>query len=456
MKFKTVLADPPWDYKNKATRSAAAKNYPTMTDEELQALPVVELIDENAHLYLWSPVDHLRESLALLKAWGFCIGIGTEVLTRDLRYVPAETLEVGDKLLAFDEFPTRATKEWRGRRYFKTANVTATGIANLHCYDIYLETGEVLRSSIEHPWLLSTSKVSNDGIRWIKTVDIPRHINHWNRRHPMVVNRIIPKAKTLRTYEAGFLSAAFDGEGHLRSRKPHLDFAQKPNALNETVKSFLLHLNYKFTEDKKYNTIRLRGGHFGSLRFLMEMRPPRLLERWKNIVQIEKISIYNTEKVEITKVEDVGIQSVVTLQTDTGTYIAEGFGAHNTYKTMIAWIKYTKHGKQHFGMGNYFRGAWEACLFGVHGKMRTLTKNTRNTLHLRRPLLHSAKPLKMYKLIENNSPPPRIELFARIAYPGWTAIGRDVDGKDIRDAMDILINYQSKEDLKGKILNVTQ
>jgi len=108
------------------------------------------------------------------------------------------------------------------------------------------------------------------------------------------------------------------------------------------------------------------------------------------------------------------------------------------YKMFIPWIKLTKHGKLHFGMGNYFRPCLEPCLFGVRGRMRTLTRNTRNILYARRPPMHSAKPPEMYDLIEKNSPEPRLELFSRSAREGWTMIGEEIDGQDIEESLRLL------------------
>lgn len=69
--FATIVADPPWRYDNKATRGAAEDHYPTMSVEELCELPVDEWSAEQAHLYLWTTNGFLRESFAVLDAWGF-------------------------------------------------------------------------------------------------------------------------------------------------------------------------------------------------------------------------------------------------------------------------------------------------------------------------------------------------------------------------------------------------
>lgn len=74
-KYKTILADPPWQFQNRTGKMAPEHKrlarYSTMALSELFQLPVEGLTDETAHLYLWVPNALLPEGLALMKAWGF-------------------------------------------------------------------------------------------------------------------------------------------------------------------------------------------------------------------------------------------------------------------------------------------------------------------------------------------------------------------------------------------------
>ena len=70
-KFRTIYADPPWDYDNRASRGAARNHYRTMTLEQIRAEPVSDLADEEAHLHLWTTNGFLREAIDLIGAWGF-------------------------------------------------------------------------------------------------------------------------------------------------------------------------------------------------------------------------------------------------------------------------------------------------------------------------------------------------------------------------------------------------
>ena len=74
-KFKTVLADPPWQFQNRTGKVAPEhkrlSRYGTLTLEDIKALPVAEAAADTAHLYLWVPNALLPDGLAVMQAWGF-------------------------------------------------------------------------------------------------------------------------------------------------------------------------------------------------------------------------------------------------------------------------------------------------------------------------------------------------------------------------------------------------
>jgi len=73
--FKTILADPPWQFQNRTGKVAPEhkrlNRYPTMTLEEICGLPVSEVSTDTAHLYMWVPNALLPEGLRVMEAWGF-------------------------------------------------------------------------------------------------------------------------------------------------------------------------------------------------------------------------------------------------------------------------------------------------------------------------------------------------------------------------------------------------
>lgn len=85
MKYRTIVADPPWDVSNgmgsHAGRSGTGANlatgavspmaYSLMSLAEIKALPVTGLAEDDAHLYLWTTQGYLRDAYDVAAAWGF-------------------------------------------------------------------------------------------------------------------------------------------------------------------------------------------------------------------------------------------------------------------------------------------------------------------------------------------------------------------------------------------------
>lgn len=74
-RFGTILADPPWRFQNKTGKVAPEhrrlSRYATLSFEEIERLPVVDLAAPVSHLYLWCPNALLPQGLSVLQAWGF-------------------------------------------------------------------------------------------------------------------------------------------------------------------------------------------------------------------------------------------------------------------------------------------------------------------------------------------------------------------------------------------------
>lgn len=75
-KYNVIYADPPWSYKDKRNThprlcGGALSHYETMNIEDIKNLPIPDITDENAILFLWVTFPNLQEGLDVIKAWGF-------------------------------------------------------------------------------------------------------------------------------------------------------------------------------------------------------------------------------------------------------------------------------------------------------------------------------------------------------------------------------------------------
>ena len=83
--YRTIVADPPWRYGkfnsfSSTGKTATAGNltdgprdlpYAQMSVDEIAGLPVGEMADEKAHLYVWTTQRYLWDARDVATAWGF-------------------------------------------------------------------------------------------------------------------------------------------------------------------------------------------------------------------------------------------------------------------------------------------------------------------------------------------------------------------------------------------------
>ena len=109
-----------------------------------------------------------------------------------------------------------------------------------------------------------------------------------------------------------------------------------------------------------------------------------------------------------------------------------------TYKTLgFCWVKRNKKetNSWFWGLGFWTRANPELCLIATKGKPKRVSKAVHCVVDT--PIeKHSKKPDEVRKRIELlMGDVSRCELFAREQYEGWTCLGNEIDGLDIRDAI---------------------
>lgn len=85
-KYKTIVVDPPWKYgswgkaSNRGSRAGTFREdiniskplpYPSLSVEDIKALPIASLSDDDCECYLWVTSKYLPVGFEILKAWGF-------------------------------------------------------------------------------------------------------------------------------------------------------------------------------------------------------------------------------------------------------------------------------------------------------------------------------------------------------------------------------------------------
>ena len=125
-KYKIIYADPPWRYARSKVQGAAEKHYPTMSIEELCALPVKEIADKDCILFLWATFPQLKEALQLIKAWGFTYKSVAFVWLKQNRKSPTwfyglgllDARKCGNLLACYQRTPEATIKQGTSIYYF--------------------------------------------------------------------------------------------------------------------------------------------------------------------------------------------------------------------------------------------------------------------------------------------------------------------------------------------------
>lgn len=267
----------------------------------------------------------------------WCVTSETKILRSNMVWTCAGDLSLGDSIVGCDEYPLVPNR----RRNLQMAHINGVGFRKEPTYRLSLSSGVDLRSTSEHKWLVRKYSGAGHNQHWLRTDDL---FERFKKGQKLVINRYFSTTVNDETRDAGYLAAAFDGEGNIRYTRGEgiqLCFSQRDNAMLNLV-SQLLHvkgfdfhgcfrepnaiLNYR---RNPVFVITLRGGRREVFRFLSEIAPARLLENWQRSIlpnwPMTKISADVIENIEY-----AGEKEIATIGSTSKTYFAEGYVAHNT------------------------------------------------------------------------------------------------------------------------------
>lgn len=286
-----------------------------------------------------------------MKGRVYCLDAETKILTRDLEWVPARNLLVGSEILGFDEEMSGP----RGRCY-RPATITHATIVETETIRIQLRSGQIFYATPEHCFL-AHGKQGNSKVQWISAQEmLDQFTGHRKNKALWTIDRYLNTWQPNYSRDAGYLAGVFDGEGTLACKlrpngqvRAQLCVTQYPNACLMETKRCLANLDFTYNEtivqnqlDKPCHYLTLRGGLQEVLRFLGEVRPVRLLEKWAK---------FDTDRRHMTKImsDDImsvspgGKRDVAMLSSDSGTYISEGYASHNTNFEWLIYCNLERH-----------------------------------------------------------------------------------------------------------------
>lgn len=318
-------------------------------NEEMQCIEVAAedglyvtehcIVTHNSIYEDWAPsLDQFDlDGLMYVPSSPYCLEPKTRVLTEDLRWVPVGSLNVGDRLIGFDEHPPKGRGQYRS---WQPAVVTETSLIQAPRYEMTTESGKKIVCTGEHMWLAKRyGGMGNGNGRGLRAPGYPQKFC-WIKTHDLMPGDSI---KTLgvdpwepdESRGGGYLAGLYDGEGCF-TKNGTVGFAQNPGAVQEKFEKLMAERGFMLSVDEKSpNRSTLNSNLLGGLpeifRFMGSIRPERLLPKFTSWLQGRRIYTPATQGVDtVVSVRRVEDGPVIALGTSTQTLVAEGLLSHNT------------------------------------------------------------------------------------------------------------------------------
>lgn len=251
----------------------------------------------------------------------YCLVPETPVLTDDLRWVRIGDLHPGDGLVGVDEHVSA------GQRRFRRSVVTAVSTRRAPCVRLVLADGREVTCTLDHRWL---AKPTVGGKPW-----------EWRRTDALALGHRLQVPLDIwqveHTFSAGWLCGILDGEGclHHTNRMAGISISQREGPVLDRIRRSLDELGIPFT----WRLRKPQGGRrpvanveVSARRKAMELvgrlRPERLNrpELWEG--RSPRSRSYRSD-IPIVSITPVGEADVVTIETSTHTFMANGITSHN-------------------------------------------------------------------------------------------------------------------------------
>ena len=180
-----------------------------------------------------------------------------------------------------------------------------------------------------------------------------------------------------------------------------------------------------FTEGKKYHTI------YADPPWQFQNRTGKVAPEHKRLSRYETMSLEDIKKLPVSSVAATKSHLYLWVPNallPEGLAVMQSWGFE--YKTNIIWEKVRKDGQPDGrGVGFYFRNVTEILLFGIRGDKNRTLDPARSQVNLIRSIKreHSRKPDEIIPIIEQCSPGPYLELFARGDRAGWDMWGNQAN-----------------------------
>jgi len=321
-----------------------------------RAWPTLKIVYDHWGIEKVRSFDHVMQRADCYVVDNSCVLPETPVLMADLTWCPAGDVQPGEQVIGLDEERTRPQRHPNGEiadredRRFRTATVVANERRTMPCVRIRTTHGE-MRVSATHPWLTRvpiTHEYEYEG----RMTHSHREAWSWVDAADLAVGdrvaHLVEPWDRLESRDAGWLAGMLDGEGcisvgkpsELGSRITKMSVSQNEGPILDELERVLADHKIGWTDQVTTQTrnrklschkLTLAGDLGEKLRILGTIRPERLVKKAVDNRFWEGCNVSaQVQQAEILEIEDLGMCEVAVMQTDTATFIANGFPAHNS------------------------------------------------------------------------------------------------------------------------------
>lgn len=248
----------------------------------------------------------------------YCLEGSMRILTSDLRWIPADQIEVGQKIIGFPETVGLGAGHHHS---YEEAEVTSVKTLTRPSVIVLLSDGRQVRCSREHRWM--TYPVGGRGPRaWTEAGNlvpgqiIPTLTEPWDEPNPV---------------DAAYMRGFLDGEGWVTDTT--VGWGQLPGPVRDEVVSCAKRLGIEMRQSNHLNNgveQHIVTTMSESLRILGMVRPHRLLPKARQVWEGRRTYGKHQTGVQVVAVLDAGEQNVVAVGTSTRTMVVEGLLSHNS------------------------------------------------------------------------------------------------------------------------------
>lgn len=266
----------------------------------------------------------------------YCLAPDTPILRSDLTHVPAAKIQMGDRLVAFDE-ETQPNTELtaRGRAYYqrrwRTAVVEAVTEVVKPTMRLTLSDGRTVECSDDHLWLARHTTQTQPRTRWVPT-------------KKLVVGQLLHSIgmpwEVSESRDGGWLAGLYDGEGYLGTRpmgkqSTALLFSQCLGTVMDRFQTVMhdLDLPYRYASPSPSSTSLTASCYTTAvpqiMRILGVLQPERFKPLFESVYEGGALTGGAVDYVAVERIEYIGKRSLISIQTSTRTLIANGILSHN-------------------------------------------------------------------------------------------------------------------------------